>query len=312
MPRYFILILLFVFSVSVHAQNHEKKMAKAVKLFENGKYQSAKEYLDKCIADDPAYAEYYWLRGICFQYLLNAPLALKDLDKAVLLHPDSSKYIVERALFYSHTLQYYKAAEDYKTAIPLQKNRTDSATVMAALAFNMRNMGDTLGSLTMFEHALALDSNNILILNDYALLLTNLEAYDKAIYYLTRITDIDSLNKSAIMNIGYVYGVKGEHAKSLPYLDRAIRMQPDDAFAYSNRGYAKLKLGDLNGASSDLNKSIELNPYNPYVYRNLGLLLLEQDEPDKACKAFETALFYKFSERYGNEVKELRKKHCTK
>ena len=59
-----------------------------------------------------------------------------------------------------------------------------------------------------------------------------------------------------------------------------------------------------------MEKSIKLYPSNSYAYRNLGLIYLEMGENEKACEAFEKALLLRFTESYGPEVMELKKKNC--
>lgn len=310
MLRTFLLLLMLSLAFPVLAQDREKKMAKAQKLYDRGKFSTSTKFLNNCIQDDPDYSEYYFLRSFCFWYMGNSELALKDINMTIKLHPDSSKYILNRATYYYKSFEFYKATEDYKTAIPLQKNKSDSSFVMALAGGSLQVLGDTLGALIMLENAIEVDSTNSGALTNYALLLCDLNEFEKSVNCLKRIGKNDSLYISSLMNIGYVYGVQGEYLKSIPYLDQALALSPNEPYAYNNRGYAKLKTGNTDGALIDVKKSLELNPYNSYAYRNLGLIYLEQGKNDEACKAFATALHYKFTELYGPEVNELRKKHC--
>ena len=91
---------------------------------------------------------------------------------------------------------------------------------------------------------------------------------------------------------------------------RGLEKQPDDAFMLNNRGYARLKAGDPKNALKDIERSIKLGPENSYAYRNLGLVHQALDNKDKACEAFETALKKGYTQRYGDDVKEIHKTYC--
>lgn len=312
MNRIISLLAVLLFTLSAAAQNKEKNLAKASQLLEKKKYEAAEKHLNKCIEQSPKVAEYYSYRALALLGQGKNDHALQDMGTAIKLEPDSDTYLLQRASYYHAILKYSRSAEDYQSALSLQKNAKDSAYIMALLGLNYRNMGDTTKALNTLEKALQLDSNNDAALSNCALVLTNLGQYDRAIGYLLKIVQLDSTSTLAIQNLGYVYGVKGDYAKAIPWLDKMIRMEPNEAYPYNNRGYAKMKTGDLKGAMADIQKSLKLDPYNAYAYRNLGLLYIEMDDPANACEAFNKALAYHFSEQYGPEVAELKKKYCRK
>jgi tetratricopeptide (TPR) repeat protein len=56
--------------------------------------------------------------------------------------------------------------------------------------------------------------------------------------------------------------------------NRAISIDPYDAFAYYNRGIAKFELGDEQGAISDFDRVIAINPQDAEAYSNRGAVKL--------------------------------------
>jgi tetratricopeptide (TPR) repeat protein len=71
------------------------------------------------------------------------------------------------------------------------------------------------------------------------------------------------------------------------------------------------KLGRTKEALTDVNKSLKLDEANSYAYKNRALIYLEMKDTGKACEDLNKALELGFTEQYGNEVKELKIKHCS-
>ena len=44
--------------------------------------------------------------------------------------------------------------------------------------------------------------------------------------------------------MGVAYGISGNYAKSIPVLEKAIELDPDDDLSYTNLGYTYMNLGD--------------------------------------------------------------------
>src|SRR5271168_1022231 len=61
---------------------------------------------------------------------------------------------------------------------------------------------------------------------------------------------------------------KGYHEKALPYLDRAIKLSPDDWKLYTARGCAWLDLEDRQRALADLTRAIKLAPQRSQIYED--------------------------------------------
>jgi tetratricopeptide (TPR) repeat protein len=56
--------------------------------------------------------------------------------------------------------------------------------------------------------------------------------------------------------------------------NRAITIDPQDAFAYYNRGVAKFELGDKQGAILDFDRVIAIDPQDAEAYSNRGAVKL--------------------------------------
>lgn len=93
------------------------------------------------------------------------------------------------------------------------------------------------------------------------------------------------------MRIANGFIAKNNHRKALPYLDRAIALDPMSAVAYFMRGHVYFSLEELDLAERDLNKAISLNPrlaeaywQRARVYGEKGKLDLALSESAKAVE----------------------------
>lgn len=101
----------------------------------------------------------------------------------------------------------------------------------------------------------------------------------------------------------------GEHALAIKDYDRAIKLNPNYSFAFNNRGWSRYKMGDTEKAIKDIELAARKKAGNPLVSRNLGVIALETGAKT-ACGYFQQALKEGFTERYGDEVKDLVHEHC--
>lgn len=92
--------------------------------------------------------------------------------------------------------------------------------------------------------------------------------------------------------------------------EKAIELNPGDAYFYNNRGNARRVQGDLVGALADINKSIALDSNNAEAYCNLSLVYLSQNDEAKAKSNLEKcyALDAQLKSKYEPLVGRLRQK----
>jgi Flp pilus assembly protein TadD len=81
------------------------------------------------------------------------------------------------------------------------------------------------------------------------------------------------------------FGLGDKRGAILDY-NRAISIDPQDAFAYYNRGVAKFELGDKQGAISDFDLAIAINPQDAQAYSNRGAVKLALGDKQGAIADF--------------------------
>ncbi len=77
---------------------------------------------------------------------------------------------------------------------------------------------------------------------------------------------------------------KNNHRKALPYLDRAIELDPKSAQAYFQRGFVHFSLEEIEQAELDLDKTISLDPSMAEAYFQRARVYGEQGKVDLALR----------------------------
>jgi len=101
---------------------------------------------------------------------------------------------------------------------------------------------------------------------------------DRALADLDRALKLDPDNADAYFYRARTLNWQRDWSQAIASLDRGIALVPDDAEFYNARGFAKLKLGDETGALSDFEQALRINPDSAWAYRNKGKLLEERFE----------------------------------
>ncbi len=82
----------------------------------------------------------------------------------------------------------------------------------------------------------------------------------------------------------------GDAAGAITDLDKAIKLNPNDAEAYKYRAKAKAKLGNLVGAIADYNQAIKLKSDDDYAYSHRGMAKSELGDHDGAIDDHDKAI----------------------
>jgi tetratricopeptide (TPR) repeat protein len=106
----------------------------------------------------------------------------------------------------------------------------------------------------------------------------------------------EALQSDAPLNEGekyiktaFKYLVNGQNEKVVEYLKKAIELYPKDPNVHKILYILQFQImWDLEGAIESLHNAIEACPDYPLAYNQLGYALMENEEYDKAEKAFNT------------------------
>lgn len=309
-------------------------------------YSAAIENLSQLIERHPDDAISYSMRSFSHYQLGNIDPAFKDINQAIKLAPSEADFYVARANIFMALRRQGEALQDCNTAIDLNPYMTDALETRAMLQMRYGEYDEALEDITKaidmqpysqsafvtraaiysrldrFDEAL--DDLDLVVRNDtgsyYAYATRGmLRGVDTDIDYEGALEDFeralelteDPLYTEPIYNnMGMVYNNMEEYEKALECYEVLVNSEHMRDYGLSNRSYTKLKMGDVDGALVDINESLEMNEQNSWAYKNKALILIETGDLDGACEALNASLATGFEAHYGDEVSELKAKHC--
>ncbi|CAN1211002.1 hypothetical protein TUMEXPCC7403_12450 [Tumidithrix helvetica PCC 7403] len=270
----------------------------SVKLFEQGKYQEAKDALDRAIEiedskviPDSDILKISWERRSEIGTIL-LPLA----EQTVEVNPNDSEAwnrFGEYLEYFGWQLEAYHNQKEersraaFERAIHLNPNYYE-----AWLNLGRAELQDFqhVKSLNSFERAIEIEPNRwqAWIKLGEALERQNqrneaLQAYDRAIA-------IDPDNYQAWAKKGSLLWRLERQNESIECMDRAFHLSPDDPELWKKRGYAHHRHGSHNGAHFCWDKYLGINFDDADVWREKGYLFMSWDRDEEAIYAFDRAI----------------------
>ena len=301
--------LLLAFFIA-RAQNAEYYFEKAKEKEQQKDFQYASVLIDKAIQQNGTNAWYY-LKKAEIQLELPRPHdAIRYIKKAILLDTTLAEAYNRAGGFYNSRGYKDSSMVMYDQAIKLAKNDTARHAYLLNRGALKIIFMDYKGSLADFEEVLRFDPDNLACLNNIANTYKELGRTDQAISTMKKAIALDKNSIGPYINLGLLYAEIDSLDNSILYFNKAIAIEPEQALIYSNRGFTYYKLKRYNDAVRDINKSLSLYPTNAFAYKNLALVYFAIDKMEEGCTALKYAEHYGFEKRYGQEVNDLKKKHC--
>ena len=87
-----------------------------------------------------------------------------------------------------------------------------------------------------------------------------------------------------------IYASKGELDRALADFNRALEINPRDAFTYINRGNVYNATGDLNQAIADFSRALQINPRYAEAYNGRGASYGMKGDLERSIADFTRAL----------------------
>jgi tetratricopeptide (TPR) repeat protein len=154
-------------------------------------------------------------------------------------------------------------------------------------------------SETLWEHALAVTTDNDVAHNNLGYLSVDRGELDKAMSHFEAASKIRAgksgphynLGTAFVeMNIGDALARKGQPDEAMAHFEQAIKLQPDYAEAYYNRGNVLYAKGRIDAAIPDFEKALQLQPNHADAHTGLGNALLRQGALKEAIAHYNKAI----------------------
>jgi len=95
-----------------------------------------------------------------------------------------------------------------------------------------------------------------------------------------------NVNNDKYYNLACKAEKNGDYKLAIEYLDKALKIKPNDLFALNNRGWDKYDSGDTLGVLNDFNLMIYIDSVCDRGYYNRGDLLIHQQKYIEALSDF--------------------------
>ena len=145
-------------------------------------------------------------------------------------------------------------------------------------------------SITLFEHALEVTTDNNTMHDNLGLTLQSQGRFDEAVTHHRHALRIDPEDPDTHFNLGQALISQGKLDEAITHFTEVIRTKPDFADAHRNLAYALGRQGKLDEAIPHFIKSLQIEPDNAEVHVNLGVALARQGKLEEAIKHYTEAL----------------------
>lgn len=275
-----------------------------------GKFDAALEISTVAIEKYPESGHLMHAHGMVQATAGDAEAAYGYFSKAITLDSMNLEFWQSRALMIQFLGYPRQAIKDYEQALDLSRTKADSMMVL-------NNLATAYGAFRDFEtqHDLLFqlhqrDSTDLNVMINLAMVYGELDRRADQLDFLERVHQADPKSIPAIINLGFYHQEMENHEQAIEYFNRAEAISSHEALIFSNRSMSHLALGNVDAAIADIDRSVEIFPDNSWAYKIRGLIYLELGDRQKACQEFEIAIELGYTQEYGEEVNELKRKHC--
>jgi len=184
-------------------------------------------------------------------------------------------------------------AADLANRLGLKKGILAAAAgiVLAALAaVTWVQVSYWQNSVTLFEHALAVTSDNYLAHGNLGVALNRAGRGEEAADHYLEAIRIHPNFSNSHYNLANYYAARGDKEEAYNHYREAIRIRPDYANAYNNLGVLLASQRRFDEAASQYGKALQIEPANAGFHYNYGVALANQGRLPDAAGQFRDAL----------------------
>ena len=160
--------------------------------------------------------------------------------------------------------------------------------ILAALTrMQLRPWQDTI---TLFEHALQVTSNNYVAHDIVGSELYKKQEFEAAIEHYREALRIHPRYSQSHFNWGLAAIGQGHMDEAVEHFSEAVKINPEDYQAHHNLGVALVRQGRFEEAIEYFQKTVEIDPTYPQAHHNWGRALVGQGSFEAAVEHFREAL----------------------
>jgi tetratricopeptide (TPR) repeat protein len=165
-----------------------------------------------------------------------------------------------------------------------------TASLIACFLLSSRQLPSWHDSFSLFNHALAVNPNNVVAHCNLGQALADAGKPGEAQAEYTRALEIDPTYVSALVNMSSYYNLHGKYDQAVYCLGPALKIRPDYDQAHYNLAVAYTGLGKTAQAIAEYRATLQSNPRHDKALVNLGATLAQQGDLTNAISLYQRAL----------------------
>ena len=291
------------------------RAAYARALATTGNLPQAAMEMETVVKAEPRNAAQIGYLGSIYAQEKHWPIAKKEFRAEVALEPNGAIGHLRLGLA-MRALHEPNALEQLAQAVKLAP---DDVGIQLEWGKALAGSGDDAQAITIFEHLLAVRPDFMEAADQLAQAYQRDKRVPEAIDWYQKVL-ASGENAAVLTNLGMAY-TQEQHAKEgIPYLQRAVTLDPKSATAHEDLAAAYVQLNQLADAAAELRLALDLAPDSSQLHYNLGLVFKNQDDAARAIPELEQAakldaaapeapyllgVLYMQAGRYGEAAREL-------
>jgi len=145
-------------------------------------------------------------------------------------------------------------------------------------------------SVTLFEHALHVNTNNSLAHSNLGTALAKRGRITEAIRSFSKALRINPGDSKAHNNLGLAFEKQGRMTEAVIHFSQALRINPEDSEAHNNLGRVLVNQSRVTDAIRHFSHALRINPEDAKAHNNLGVALMRKGKIGNAIAHFQEAL----------------------
>ncbi len=230
----------------------------------------------------------YFLVGWLWYLLTLAPVIglIQTGDQAM---ADRFTYVPQIGLFFIIVTgsSVFIARWRYRKAILFVSAGLLIGICAVATRFEIRHWRN---SVSLFEHAIQVTSNNYLAHNNLGAVLADRGRYDEAILHYVEALRIKPNYADAHYNLGNAFAKQGQVEEAIGHYKAALRIKPHDVEIRSRLGVLLAGQKRYQEAIAHFEEALRIDPEYADAHNNIGVALSEQGHYQEAINQFREAL----------------------
>jgi tetratricopeptide (TPR) repeat protein len=265
-------------------------LSRARYLFEQSNFDEAVADLFLVLQKDTTHLQAHHLLADVYMETYQSQLALRTMERAANLYPDSIGSLLKLAEFQLILKQYDQSKQMIGKVMALDAQNADG---LFLLGLNFKELGETEKAIAAFQSAVEIDPdltdawlilgnymeeinsslagqyydnavrvspNNIAALHSKAYYLQNQERIDEAIEIYQQIIEVDSTYADAYLNMGILYILQERVPFALDQFNSLIDVDSTNELAHFYVGRSWELVGDIEKAKEAYQNAIKWSP----------------------------------------------------